>query len=726
MKTTAALLTILTALLLGAQEIPLKVLSVSGGAETRLSPEGFLVIHFPAFSPELKNTHPTVTLGMPADCSGCDGVEADVRLSGGLSASLSINFRDGTGKQCYDSRTVVDNGRKKLHYRFNPARKMDLKKMKYLRIYLSRPPLPAEFTVYGLRLYNSVAARCESLKQAAAQTGLSAELKKVRTAEQFEKLLAAVREKQIFSLIENSRNFNGGTGLGAGSADALSRPLPFHGTFEAQPGGPARVALAACETENAHIFTVSAEALPFISAECIGFPAGLKAEIRPTGAVKTKFTRVPGIHAGWHFDPILEYTSKVEQLRPGQLQLWVLRVTAPPEAKKGLYRGKIRFTTPAGSFFFPAEVTVFGFALPRRMTLRTATSVYGSPLMGRNRRAFERWILKNFHLNGFSIYSETGSYGRPVLPPMSQYLEDEKEGLNFIPLLYLKLPRQAHHTGKGVPPGKSKELWERMTPAEQAVYPEEWKQKYIEILKKRIPELKKAGLYRYAACYGFDEATPSERPAIIDLVKELRKHFPDLKIVSTLDDGTYGFGSPLAGVIDGWIPGISRYNFDLAQKARQKGREVWYYTTGMTVDTEPLASTRAQVGERAFANHVDGWLVWTVSRWYNNKEPVSTDSPLTKWDPESFPGGNGGGSYFCMGPDGRFLSTLRAEANRDGIEDFEYYTILRRLASKRPAGDELRKQAEALDSSLLKTPGVDGKTLLDNRRRAAELIGRMQ
>ena len=726
MKITAALLTILTSLLLGAQEIPLKVLSVSGGAEARLSPEGSLVIRFPAFSPELKNTHPTVTLGMPADCSGCDGVEADVRLSGGLSASLSINFRDATGKQCYGTRTVVDNGRKKLHYPFNPARKMDLKNMKYLRIYLSRPALPAEFTVYGLRLYNSVAARCESLKQAAAQTGFSAELKKVRTAEQYEKLLAAVREKQIASLIADSRSFNGETKVGAGSADALSRPLPFHGTFEAQAGGPARIALAACETENAHIVTVSAEALPFIMAECVDFPAGITAEIRPVGAVKTKFTRVPGIHAGWHFDPVLEYTSKVEKLRPGQLQLWVLRVTAPPGTKKGLYRGKVRFTTPEGSFLFPAEVTVFGFALPRRMTLRTATSVYGSPLMGRNRRAFERWILKNFHLNGFSIYSETGSYGRPVLPPISQYLEDEKEGLNFIPLLYLKLPRQAHHTGKGVPPGKSKELWERMTPAEQARYPEEWKREYIEILKKRIPELKKAGLYRYAACYGFDEATPSERPAIIDLVKELRRHFPDLKIVSTLDDASYGFKSPLAGIIDGWIPGIARYNFDLAQKARKAGREVWYYTTGMTVDTEPLASTRAQVGERAFANRVDGWLVWTVSRWYGNKNPISSNSPLTGWDPESFPGGNGGGSYFCMGPDGRFLSTLRAEAIRDGIEDFEYYTILRRLASKRPAGDELRKQAEALDSSLQKTPGVDGKTLLDNRRRAAELIGRMQ
>ncbi|MBQ7696895.1 MAG: DUF4091 domain-containing protein [Lentisphaeria bacterium] len=726
MKTAAVLLTILTALLLGARDIPLKVLSVSGGAEARLSPEGFLVIRFPAFSPELKNTHPTVTLGMPADCSGCDGVEADVRLSGGLSASLSINFRDGTGKQCYHTQTVVDNGRKKLHYKFNPARKMDLKNMKYLRIYLSRPPLPAEFTVYGLRLYNTVAARCGRLKPAAAQVGLAAELEKVRTAEQYEKILAAVREKQVAGLIANSRSFDGGTGIGAGSADALARPLPFHGTFAAQPGGPVRVALAACETENAHIVTVSAEALPFISAECVEFPAGIRVEIHPVGAVKTRFTPVPGVHAGWHFDPILEYTAKVENLRPRQLQLWVLRVTAPPGTKKGLYRGKIRFTAPGGSFLFPAEITVFGFALPRRMTLRTATSVYGSPLMGRNRRAFERWILKNFHLNGFSIYSETGSYGRPVLPPVSQYLEDEKEGLNFIPLLYLKLPRQAHHTGKGVPPGKSKELWERMTPAQQAVYPEEWKREYIEILKKRIPELKAVGLYRYAACYGFDEATPSERPAIIDLVKELRKHFPDLKIFSKLDDGSYGFGSPLAGIIDGWIPGIARYNFELAQKARKAGREVWYYTTGMTVDTEPLASTRAQVGERAFANHVDGWLVWTVSRWYGNKKPISSNAPLTGWDPESFPGGNGGGCYFCMGPDGRFLSTLRAESIRDGIEDFEYYTILKRLASKRSPEDPLRKEAEALDSSLKKAPGIDGKTLLDNRRRAAELIERMQ
>ena len=74
----------------------------------------------------------------------------------------------------------------------------------------------------------------------------------------------------------------------------------------------------------------------------------------------------------------------------------------------------------------------------------------------------------------------------------------------------------------------------------QTAYPAEWKQKYLEILRKRIPELKKAGLYDIAACYGFDEASSSEWEAVVDLLKILKAEFPDLKVVSTAVDESYG------------------------------------------------------------------------------------------------------------------------------------------------------------------------------------------
>ena len=715
------LLLILSFFSLSAQQVSLTPESATGGAVYKKKGSE-LVIDFPAFDRNLNNTHPTVNLRMPPDCSAYDGVDVDLRLSGGLSSSLYINFRDETGKQCYDGRPIADGLRTTLRFRFNPARQMDKSRMKYLRIYLGRPPLASQFTIYKITLYSVLSEKKLRLRAAAEKMGLAGELEKVKTIPECEKFTAMLRKKQIADLIARS---NPGALFGGAFISPLSRPLPFHGALPEKQALKGSLALAMNETENCHLITVGKMPLERVAATVSGVPSALAVSIHPAGAVKTRLTNAPGAHLGWHFDPILEYTSQVSPLKAEQLQLWVLRVNSA-KAAPGIYKGKVNFAFDGKNFFLPFEVKVRNFALPLQKSLKTATSVYGSKLMGKNKGAFEKWLLEKFYINNFSIYSETGSYGDPRLPAVSEYTDALKRGMNFFPIIYLKLPRQAHHTKKGIAPQKSKQLWEKMPPKEQELYPEEWKKKYVEILKKRIPELKKAGLWEYAACYAFDEAVASEWPAIVDLIKELKKHFPDLKIISTLGDYTYGLQSPLAGYLDGWIPPVKQYSFERAEKARALGRKVWYYTTGLTVDGTSLSTIRSQLGERAIALKVDGWLVWTVSRWYNNVLPITSNDPLTCWNPESYPGDNGGGSYFCLGQNNTFLSTLRAEAMRDGIEDHQYYTTMLQLAEKRSASDPLRRQAEELFRRLKGSETLTSEQLLENRNAAAELIERMK
>lgn len=717
-------LVFLTIFSLSARQVSLTPESATGGAVFRKDPSG-LVIDFPAFDRKLNNTHPTVNLRLPPDCSAYDGVDVDLRLSGGLSSSLYINFRDETGKQCYDGRPIADGVRTTLRFRFNPARKMDKSRMKYLRIYLGRPPLASQFTIYKITLFSILKEKKLRLRAAAEKMGLAGELEKVKTIPECEAFTAMLRKKQLSDLISRSNPGTAGASFGGAFVSSLSRPLPFYGALPERTEFKGRISLAMNETENLHLITVGKTPLERVAATVSGVPSSLAVSLHPAGAVKTVLTNAPGAHLGWHFDPILEYTTQVAPLKAEQLQLWVLRVNSA-QAAPGIYKGKVNFAFDGKNFSLPFEVKVRNFALPLQKSLKTATSVYGSKLMGKNKGAFEKWLLKNFYINNFSIYSETGSYGDPRLPAVSEYTDALKRGMNFFPIIYLKLPRQAHHTKKGIAPAKSKELWEKMSPAEQEFYPEEWKKKYVEILSKRIPELKKAGLWKYAACYAFDEAVVSEWPAIADLIRELKKHFPDLKIVSTLGDYTYGLRSPLAGLLDAWIPPVNQYSFERAEKARSLGRKVWYYTTGLTVDGTPLSTIRSQLGERAIALKVDGWLIWTVSRWYNNSRPVTSDDPLTCWAPESYPGNNGGGSYFCMGQNNTFLSTLRAEAMRDGIEDHQYYTTMLELAKKRNASDPLRRQAEELFRRLKRSEGIAPGELLENRNAAAELIERMK
>ncbi len=721
---TLILLLLLTTFSALAGNVSLAPASATGGAVYKRTANA-LVIDFPAYSRKLNNTHPTINLRLPSDCSEYDGVDVDLCLSGGLSSSLSINFRDNTGKQCYDVRPISDRIRTTLRFRFNPARKMDKKQMKFLRIYLSRPALPAQFTIYSIKLFSALDEEKAKLVSAAATFGLSEQLKKISSREEFRKFTDFLRKKQLDKFIARSTLATHIPDTGAGFLSSLSRPLPFSGLLDESPVLKGELSLAGNETENIHIVTVSKKAVKEISASITAPSSAVSASIHPVGAVKTSSSHTPGAYTGWHFDPILEYSSKVTSLKPYQLQLWVVRIKTQSPLPAPL-QTEVRFNIDGKKFSLPLKIQTYNFTLPERKTLKTATSVYGSKLLGKNKLHFERWLLDNFHINNFSIYSDHGSYGIPVLPAVADYSDAVKRGLNFIPLLYLKLPRQAHHTAQKIAPGKSKQLWEKMSAASQARYPEEWKKKYIEILKKRIPELKKANLWQYAACYAFDEATPSEWPAIIDLVKALKKHFPDLRIVSTITDHSYGFQSGLHGIIDEWIPPVNQYNFERAEKARTLGRKVWYYTTGLTVDGTPLAAIRTQLGERAIANKVDGWLVWTVSRWYNNPLPVSGTNPLTPWNPESYPGDNGGGSYFCMGQDGTFLSTLRAEAMRDGIEDYEYYTVMMQLARRRAADDPLRKAAEQLFKSFDRSGNIAPVKLLKNRVHAAHLIERMK
>jgi len=499
----------------------------------------------------------------------------------------------------------------------------------------------------------------------------------------------------------------------------MERTLPdlFGGiharTMDEQP----TLSLAKNETEMLQLlFIAGAEGIRNLRVE-LDAPKGLSMSAVPVGHVNTTVSRAVNAHLGRYPDPILEFAEQVPVVAPNEIQSWVLRCKSDKAVAAGTYSVTVRVASEKSRLSFPMSIRVYDFQLPDNFSLRTAVSVYGSKALGKNKKAFERWILKNYHLNPFSIYSED-SYGEPVLPDVQEYVDAVKDGLNFIPLLYLKLPRQALHSGKGVKPAESKAAWDKMTEAEKAQYPPEWLERYKVILRERIPALKAAGLYHLAVCYGFDEASPSEWPAVAHCIRELKAEFPELRILTTAFDASFGMDSPLKDV-DEFIPYVDLYDRDKADKARKCGKKVWYYTTRMTIDGSELCDIRAQLGTRAFANRVDGWLVWTVSRWNDNRPIESV--PETGWNPESYPGDNGGGSYFCIGKGDAFLPTLRSEAIRDGIEDYEYFAILKRKADA-STDSVFRQRAQELLGRLSVAPLTSPDAIATARHEAALLL----
>ncbi len=724
-------------------ELPLQVDKVSPdyGAVIRNDDSGALIIDLPAYDATLKNTWPGVILSLPVDCSKYDYVEVDLALSGGLAQTISFNFRDMDGGKYYESYNIDDGNRITIRVGLNSQRS-NLARMKTLIIYRGRPLLASQFTIYRISLINTLAEKISSLssgfhklnnlENAANTEKLSEDCRNgnitlADAAAQYEKLATLLRQSQMEQLRQlNQRRFKH-NGFALGVADILEKPLPFAGSFIAELPDTASVELARNEAECLQLVTIAPadkklENLSISVSDFVCADKQLPAPVTaPVGLVEVKNSRAVSYYRGYYPDPVLEFTHTVTELAPNQSQSWLVRFKTGKDTVPGIYRGFVTLSSKDYKTTLPVEVKVYDFALPERMSLKTATAVYGSKVLGERRDALQEYILVNYHLNGFSIYSDSGSYGEPVLPDLESYRRAAAHGLNFLPIVYLKLPRQAMHTGAGLKPEQSKAAWHKLSPDEQRHYPENWKKKYIEILSKRIPELKAAGLYQFAYCYGFDEATPSEWPAIVELLAELKSHFPDLKVVSTLGDHSYGADNSLGQYLDGWIPGIWVYNYERAQAARARGKEVWYYTTKMTIDRDSLADIRAQLGCMAFANKINGWLVWTVSRWFNNDKPITT-APVTGWNPESYPWTNGGGSYFCMGPNGQFLPTLRAEAIRDGIEDFEYFTILQKAATALPEGNAQKKSANELLESLSRKEGTPIEVMRKQRRDAAMLI----
>lgn len=397
----------------------------------------------------------------------------------------------------------------------------------------------------------------------------------------------------------------------------------------------------------------------------------------PVGRITVVRTKASSDALGEHFDPICEFTNSVDVVSNGCIQAFHVRFAATPETVPGVYRGALRVSSGDGaSAEIHASVRVSPVTLPVRASLRTATSVYGSDAMGSHKREFELWMLKNYRINPFSIYSGNMTM-TPKLQPVSDYVAAMPHGLSFVPVLYLERPAEAYRFSPDST-NHTKDTWRiDLTPEQRKVYNAHFKKAYLETLRSRVPEIKAAGLWDIAACYCFDEAPNDEFEAMKDLTDAIRAEFPDMKFISTLFDASCGLSenSVTAKSMNEWMPSTGSYNYSVAKAARALGHKVWYYTITCDIDCTALSDIRAELGTRAFALEVDGWLVWTVTRWYRNK-PISS-SGATGWNPESFPGYNGGGSYFAIASDGTFLPTLRAEAMRDGIEDHALLSLAR-------------------------------------------------
>lgn len=413
--------------------------------------------------------------------------------------------------------------------------------------------------------------------------------------------------------------------------------------------------------ENARI-----EVGPLQAEDGDALPAGV-VDVRVVGYVKTKRPAYDVEYVGWWPDPLLDFLSEVT-IEPGDAQAFWVRVRPGKDARAGTYEAPLRVVASNAP---PAElklrVRVRDFEMPDASPLPIATM---EPNWGEFKKYDpEPWTsfklkLADFLADYYIDYDEIYRKGPPDFEILRR-LRDQGR---------LKAFNLATLDDRAFVPGMTDEQYESAL------------EELVAQIQPGYDQAKAEGLLPYAYLYGMDEVPPEAFPILKRMTDDVKNRFPEVPIMTTAQDFTYGQASGADGV-DAWIPIIHEYKPELAKEARQRGKKVWWYTCQSPAHPYPnvfieypAIDLRMLMGALTAKYRPDGFLYYCTFRdlIYDDPPRVAVDhGPFTGWNPRAFVEPyNGEGYLFYPGPHGRPLASIRLENFRDGLEDYAYWRIL--------------------------------------------------
>ena len=193
--------------------------------------------------------------------------------------------------------------------------------------------------------------------------------------------------------------------------------------------------------------------------------------------------------------------------------------------------------------------------------------------------------------------------------------------------------------------------------------------------------------------YGYDEATSDKFQVMYNTFTDIHNSYPGLRTMTTAFDHSFGT-SPgtafLRSAVDIWVPQPPYFSMAEAENLRTEGKDMWWYVcvsprhpyANLFIEY-PGIEPRHLMGTMPFKYKVGGFLHYAVANWPIglDNDPI-TSGPYTSWDSRTIYNEgasgwvNGDGSLFCPGPTGP-VPTIRLENMRDGLEDYEYLTLLK-------------------------------------------------
>ena len=506
------------------------------------------------------------------------------------------------------------------------------------------------------------------------------------------------------------------------------------------------VELARRESEGVQIVLRSRKDLQNVQVKVVPVKAveGLSVKAVPVGFVQVPPGGYPSENMKIVPDVLLEFMEKINIAKDKWQPFW-LDVKAAPGCPAGEYKFTAIFSADdAPTLTIPLTVKVWNFELPEFPStpalINYHTDTNHAAYIPKNRRQkvanefisyrrgkkkFETLSHEAKNLRTLEIAAETMLLQHRVTPaPLYITLRRlnkadvqrwRDQGGKYFSVTYLQ-----PHT---VQPGKPFPAWV--------------KRKMLNNLKATVPMLEKAGLMDGAYCYAFDEIGFQKFYAAKELMTEVKKLYPDLRLVTTMDDSNFGTTNGMDELIDVWCPQVEKYvqHIDKIKEVRKQGKKVWYYCCnydpGIDMILEkPLTAPRLLGGMALQKFEADGFLYYNVQSG-NKRQDMITTGPVTRHT------GNNGSKFNGCGlliypTAGGPAPSLRLKALRDGFDDSDYMNILKNLKTDKLSAGEKRELQELLNIPdnvivYLDPENYDqtGKDLLEYRRKIGNFLDRV-
>jgi len=543
-------------------------------------------------------------------------------------------------------------------------------------------------------------------------------------------------------------------------ADSLTKVLrePEEGESPLREG-PASIAACRNERESLQIVAVAggrpcrevaatASDLQHEGGRAV-IPAA-RISVNPVGYVQTNAPAYPVERVGWWPDPLLP-PAPVD-VDPGHRQPFWITVHVPDSAAPGRYTGVVTVSADGvADQHVPLEVTVWDFGLAASPPLPSAVAIYPHVLSRfYNEEPVSEETLRRYWDMLFTHRLSSDDLGSPLRQGMSAVMD----GTEAAPFDYETFDQRLRYCfRRGLTAFQMARLPGFLSDGPDLT--KQQQERIIAHLRDFAGHLAENGWLERAFAMVWDEPRDQFAPQVLKELQTVRRADP--RIRTRLDGPVTGsLVDACQEEVDIW--GLHMLNIARGgpeaqaniERWRQQNRVLWMYVAcdvhhpypNIFIDY-PLIDCRV-LPWLCWKHDIQGFLYWSANAW--GEENLAGGGPEDKWPHrpwvagnfvENWEGGrneyNGDGHLIYPGPDGLPLSSIRLEALRDGMEDYEYIWLLERgLQTLEATGSDPGLAAEArayLENQPVATSFTEWcrepETVQAARRQLAGLIVRV-